>query len=297
MTDLRFLTVHAHPDDETISVGGTLAILADRGVTTSVVCCTDGKLATIFGKDMPEDTTRPRLTEIRQAELRKAGAILGVGEVNFLGYGDSGMAGAESNNDKDAFWQADLDEVTGRLVAHIRRFRPHVIVTYDGWGGYGHPDHIQTHRATALAVEAAQLRRLYPDSGEPWRVAKLYYTAFPESVIRQAMEKASTVEALAPFAEVAAAGMEMAVPDEWVTTVVDVREGVGRIRDALRAHHSQMAEDFPFLAMPEDVHRDLFGKEHFRLVTSTVPVNLPETDLFAGIADVAEVTGAAASRS
>ena len=154
---------------------------------TANICCTDGKLATIVAEDMPEETTRPRLAEIRQQELRAACAILGVDEVHFLGYGDSGMWGADTNQLPDAFWKADVDEAVGRLVAHIRRFRPHVVVTYDGVGGYGHPDHIQTHRVTLLAVEAAHMKSLYPEAGEPWRVPKLYYTSIPVSFLRKAV--------------------------------------------------------------------------------------------------------------
>ena len=160
------MAVHAHEDDETITMGGTLATYADRGVKTCVVCCTDGKLATIVDPNMPEETTRPRLAEIREAELREACRILNVDEVEFLRYGDSGMADTPTNQLPDAFWMAPINEATGKIVAQIRRFRPHVVVTYDGNGGYGHPDHIQTHRATLLAVEAARLVPLYKDAGE-----------------------------------------------------------------------------------------------------------------------------------
>jgi len=217
--ELRLMSVHAHADDESITMGGLLAISHDRGIRTANVCCTDGKLATIVAEDMPEETTRPRLAEIRQQELRAACAILGVDEVHFLGYGDSGMWGADTNQLPDAFWKADINEAVGRMVARIRRFRPHVVVTYDGVGGYGHPDHIQTHRVTLLAVEAAHMKSLYPEAGEPWRIA----------------------------------------------------------------HHSQIAPDWPMLAIPEEVNIEHFGNESFQLVISRVPVSLPETDVFAGI--------------
>jgi len=131
---LRLLAVHAHPDDETITMGGLLAQCADRGIATAVICCTDGKLATIFDPEYAanEAEVRPRLKQIREAELRQAGAILGVSELHFLEYGDSGMSGTESNHAPGAFWQADMDEAVRRVVAHLRRFRPHVVVTYDG---------------------------------------------------------------------------------------------------------------------------------------------------------------------
>jgi len=152
---LRLMAVHAHADDETITMGGTLAALADRGVRTCVVCCTDGKLATIVDPDMPEETTRPRLTEIREAELREACRILHVDEVEFLRYGDSGMADTPTNQLPDAFWMTPLHEATGRIVAEIRRFRPQVVVTYDANGGYGHPDHIRSHDVAVRAFARA----------------------------------------------------------------------------------------------------------------------------------------------
>jgi mycothiol conjugate amidase Mca len=282
MTDLRLMAVHAHQDDETISMGGTLAIYADRGVRTAVVCCTDGAIASIVHPDMPEETTRPRLTEIRHEELRTACAILGVHEVHFLDYGDSGMAGAESNNDPNSFWKVDLDSAIERLVAHIRRFKPHVMVTYDGFGGYGHPDHIQTHRLTLLAVEAARLK-MYPDAGEPWTVQKLYYTAFPRSEARKAINMAKEAGLPSPFGEMTLDEMAFLAADEHVTTVIECRDGVLRKRDALRAHRSQIADDWPQLTIPEDIAREHFSTEHYQLVISRQPAQLPEDDLFAGI--------------
>jgi len=280
--ELRLMAVHAHCDDETITMSGTLATYADRGVKTCVVCCTDGKLATIVDPNMPEETTRPRLAEIREAELREACRILKVDEVEFLRYGDSGMAGTPTNFLPDAFWMAPIDEAVGRIVAQIRRFRPHVVVTYDGNGGYGHPDHIQTHRATLLAVEAARLVPLYKDAGEPWRVQKLYYTAFPRSQFERMVEMAKQAGIEPPFGETNPDEMAFLTPDEDVTTTIDTVDVIGRKRDALRAHRSQISEDWPQLSMPDGVLRQ-FADEYFQLVISRKPAVLPETDLFAGI--------------
>lgn len=284
MTDegLRLMAVHAHCDDETITMGGTLAVSADRGVKTCVVCCTDGKLATIVDPNMPEETTRPRLAEIREAELREACRILNVDEVEFLRYGDSGMAGAPTNQLPDAFWMAPMDEAVGKIVAEIRRFRPHVVVTYDGNGGYGHPDHIQAHRATLLAVEAARLVPMYKDAGPPWRVEKLYYTAFPRSQFERMVAMAKQAGITPPFGETSPDEMEFLTPDIDVTTTIDCVSVIGRKRDALRAHRSQISEDWPQLSMPDDVLREFAG-EYFQLVISRRPPVLPETDLFAGI--------------
>lgn len=280
---LRLMSVHAHADDETITMGGLLATCADRGIRTCNVCCTDGKLATIVADDMPEEETRPHLAEIRQRELRAACAILGVDEVEFLGYGDSGMWGADTNQLADAFWRADVNEAVGRLVAQIRRFRPHVVVTYDGVGGYGHPDHIQTHRVTLLAVEAAHHGTLYPEAGAVWRVQKLYYTAIPLSFLKKAAQMAREAGMPPPFGVENPEDLPFITPDEWVTSTVDIRDGVRRKREALVAHHSQIAPDWPMLAVPEEMTIAHFGSESFQLVISRVPVTLPETDLFAGI--------------
>jgi N-acetyl-1-D-myo-inositol-2-amino-2-deoxy-alpha-D-glucopyranoside deacetylase len=280
--ELRLMAVHAHEDDETITMGGTLATYADRGVKTCVVCCTDGKLATIVAADMPEETTRPRLAEIREAELREAMRILKVDEVEFLRYGDSGMAGTETNFLPDAFWMVPIDEAVGRIVAQIRRFRPHVVVTYDGNGGYGHPDHIQTHRATLLAVEAARLKPLFKDAGEPWRVQKLYYTAFPRAEFERMVATAKAAGMDPPFGDASADEMEFLTADEDVTTTIDTVNVIGRKRDALRAHHSQISEDWPQLTMPDEVLKQ-FADEHFQLAMSRKPAVLPETDLFSGV--------------
>jgi N-acetyl-1-D-myo-inositol-2-amino-2-deoxy-alpha-D-glucopyranoside deacetylase len=287
--ELRLMSIHAHADDETITMGGLLATCADRGIRTCNICCTDGKLATIVAADMPEETTRPHLAAIRQQELRAAMEILGVDEVQFLGYGDSGMWGADTNQLPDAFWKADINEAVGRVVAHIRRFRPQVVVTYDGVGGYGHPDHIQTHRVALLAVEAAHQKALYPEAGEPWRVQKLYYTAFPRSFFKKVADVAKAAGMEPPFGVEDPDDLPFLTPDEWVTTTVDVRNGVRRKRAALLAHHSQITPDWPMLAIPEDMTIEQFGTEAYLLVISRNVPSLPETDLFAGIEAAAAV--------
>jgi mycothiol conjugate amidase Mca len=276
------LAVHAHADDETITMGGTLARYAAQGVRTANVCCTDGRLATIYDPEMDEAEVRPRLGEVRRAELQAACDILGVGEVHWLGYHDSGMAGAESNRDPASFWMTPLDDVVLRLVTILRAFRPDVVVTYDPHGAYGHPDHVQAHRATLLAVEAAGDPRVHPEAGPPWRVGKLYYTAVPRSWVRRAIEVARLAGEPSPFGE--DVDVEFGIPDEQVTTTIDCRDLLGHKRRALLAHRSQMSPDFPLLRIPEEVQREHFGSEHYTLALSHVPTTLPEDDLFAGIA-------------
>jgi N-acetyl-1-D-myo-inositol-2-amino-2-deoxy-alpha-D-glucopyranoside deacetylase len=242
-------------------------------------------LATIYAPDMPEDQTRPRLGEIRRAELQAACALLGVDEVHFLGYHDSGMAGTESNLDPVSFWKADLDAAVGRVVERIRAFRPHVVVTYDANGAYGHPDHIQAHRVTLLAVEAAYLEKMYPGTGEAWRVSKLYYTAFPARAARAAVDLAAKFGQPSPFGETPPEELEFVTRDELVTTTVSAPDQMSRKIAALRAHHSQITEDFPYLSIPEELAREHFSDEYYQLVLSHVPVQVPESDLFAGIGD------------
>ena len=279
----RLLAVHAHADDESITMGGTMAVLAERGVQVANVCCTDGELATIVAPDMPEEEYRPRLAEVRREELRRACEALGVTEVHFLGYHDSGMAGTPTASRPEAFFMQPLDEVGERLTRIIRSFRPHVVVTYDAYGAYGHPDHIQTHRATLIAVEAAGRAGVYTEAGEPWQVSKLYYTAMPVSLLARFVEVALAAGLPDPFEGRAPEEMDFATPDRFVTTTLDVREGISRKQAALRAHHSQIDESFPLLAMPEEVMSQYFPEEHFQLAISRVPTRRPETDLFAGV--------------
>lgn len=277
------LAVHAHADDETITMGGTLAHYAARGVRTANVCCTDGRLATIVDPTMVEEEVRPRLGEVRRAELEAACEILGVGEVHWLGYHDSGMEGAESNSEPDSFWMTPLETVVRRLVGIVREFRPDVIVTYDAHGAYGHPDHVQAHRATLLAVEAAQHPRVFPDVATPWRVSKLYYTAFARSSVQRIIELARKAGMESPFG-VDADTVEFGTPDEQITARIDCGEFTGVKRRALIAHRSQIGSDFPMMRMPEELLREHFPTEHFTLALSRVPVSPPEDDLFAGIA-------------
>jgi N-acetyl-1-D-myo-inositol-2-amino-2-deoxy-alpha-D-glucopyranoside deacetylase len=192
------------------------------------------------------------------------------------------MAGTETNNAPEAFWRADFDEAVGRVVAHIRRFRPQVVVTYDGNGGYGHPDHIQAHRVTLVAVEAAY-HAVYPDLGAPWRVSKLYYTAFPRSEVRRIAEMAKAAGMKPPFGEADPDSLDFVTPDELVTTRVNCRDQLSRKREALIAHRSQLTEEFALLSVPEEILREHFSDEFYQLVFSRVPTTLPETDVFAGL--------------
>lgn len=278
------LCVHAHPDDETIATGGLLAQAVDRGVRVAVVTCTGGEEGEIVGAGLDPDEVRPRLAEVRRAELADALAILGAGPPRFLGYRDSGMMGMASNAHPEAFWHADFDEAVRRLVAEIRAFRPSVLVTYDAFGGYGHPDHIQAHRVTLVAAEAASADALYPECGPAWRVPKVYFATFPRSAIARANALLAERGLASPFGgETDPAQLGLGTPDEAVTTTLDVRPWVERKWEALRAHRSQLGPDSFFLNVPGDLREVVFGTEWYVRHRSDVAVPAEERDLFAGL--------------
>lgn len=263
----RVLTVQAHADDETITMGGTIALCHDAGIATAVVCCTDGKRATIFAPDMPEETTRPRLAEIRQDELLAACRALGVSSVYFLNHGDSNMPGHEDNHKSDAFWQVNLDTAVGGLVRILREFRPHIAVTYNAFGSYGHPDHIQAHRLALLSIEAARHPLMYPDAGPAWNVAAIYYTAFPKATMRTLAAKAKELGIELPFGRSADGDSPLGTPDDEVTDAVSYASVLPRKVAALRAHRSQIPADWPMLALLEGPLGPAAATEYFTLMS------------------------------
>ena len=192
------MTVHAHPDDEVIGTGGTMAKAVIEGRRVVLVTCTRGEMGDIVVPELDTPANHRRLGEIRAAELEQAMAALGVTEWENLGYHDSDMMGRPGNRDPRTLWQADLDEAIGRLVWMVRRYRPDVMTTYNDFGGYGHPDHIRTHLVAVGAFARAGDPAWYPEQlapehggtgaseGEgglaPWAPAKLYEQAIPASV-------------------------------------------------------------------------------------------------------------------
>ncbi len=276
------MAVHAHPDDECITTGGVLLRAHAEGLRTCVVTCTGGELGEIVGEGMDPDQVRPRLAEVRRAELSAALALLHAGEPRFLGYRDSGMVGAEGNADPRSFWQAPFDEAVGRLVAQIREFRPTVLVTYDAFGGYGHPDHVQSHRVSLVAVEAAAVELLHPEAGEAWRVLKVHLQTIPRSFVATANRELTARGLPSPFGEDEAP--PIGTPDELVTTFVDVADHLPQKLAALRAHRSQLGPESFFLNLPEELTAMAFGVETFVRHRSDVAVpGGIEDDLFAGL--------------
>ncbi|HYH93239.1 MAG TPA: PIG-L family deacetylase [Candidatus Saccharimonadales bacterium] len=305
------MTVHAHPDDETIGTGGSMAKAVAEGRRVVLVTCTRGEMGEIVVPDMDTPDNHRRLGEIRAEELERAMAVLGVTEWENLGYHDSDMMGRPGNLDPRGFWQADLDEAARRLVWLIRRYRPDVVTTYNSFGGYGHPDHIRTHDVAVRAFPRAgdpscYPEQLTPESGgtgpsaedgglRPWTPSKLYEQAIPASVrtaMREQLEATGQPSPWSPPADATPEQLEefeafqakMLVPDESVTTWIDISgDPLERKWRALHEHVSQIAADGPFMAFGLEGWREAWHTEAFILRESTVQTERPETDLFAGL--------------
>jgi len=286
----RLLLVHAHPDDESIGTGATMAAYAAQGAGVTLVTCTLGELGEIIPPELAHLAagTGERLGEYRAGELAAACAALGVTDHRFLGgagrWRDSGMMGLPSNGDPRCFWQADLDEAAGELAAVIRDVTPQAVVTYDANGYYGHPDHIQAHRVTLRAVgAAADPGAAVPAGDPPWRVAKLYATAMPLSVLAEAIKLGP-----APPAGFTQAGsvadLPFGVPDEQVTTEIDGTGYLAAKVAALRSHATQVAVDGPFFALSDRVGQRIDGHEYYTLLAGPGAGSRErERDLFAGL--------------
>jgi LmbE family N-acetylglucosaminyl deacetylase len=276
------LAFHAHPDDESLSMGGTLARYAAAGEEVVVVAATRGEVGEILNHDDPE-SLREGLGDIREAELRTASAILGVTTVELLGYRDSGMAGTPENEDPGAFCRADLIEATGRLVRLVRRHRPEVLTAYDAFGGYGHPDHIQVHRVgTAAFFGAADVGRFPLEEGEePWQPSKLYWVTWPRERTRQRRRLAA--EAGEIPVEEAEIEPDTGTMEEHISTYLDVAPWFDRKWAAIVAHRTQIAETGWLLSIPEDVRRRAFSREAFIRAFSLVESPAEAPDLLAGL--------------
>ncbi|MEX0946311.1 MAG: PIG-L family deacetylase [Acidimicrobiia bacterium] len=279
------LAFHAHPDDEVIGTGGTLARYAEAGEQVVVVTATDGAEGEIHNYDDP-DSLRSQLVQMRAEEIAAALAILGVKHHEFLGYRDSGMMGTDANQDPNAFWQADHFEATRRLVSLIRRYQPEVMVVYDPFGGYGHPDHIQVHRVGVAAFFGSRDLGWYPlvEGEEYWTPKKLYWNAWG----RERMKTLTALRADDSGDEASDddgyfARQDRGFPDEEISAVIDVGDHLERKVAALRAHRSQIPNDWFLLTVPEEVRQTFFGTESYIRLFSSVESALPETDLFAGL--------------
>ena len=292
----RLLLVHAHPDDESIGTGATMAKYAAEGAQVTLVTCTLGELGEVIPADLAHLAwdAGGGLGQYRISELARACGALGVTDHRFLGgagrWRDSGMMGTPSNDWPGSFWQADVDEAAGELLAVIREVRPQVMVTYDDNGFYGHPDHIQAHRVAWRAFELAD-----------GLVSKFYATAIPRSVLAEAM-------ALLPDASEAPGGgqriggadfsrvesvaeLPFGTDDEKVTTAIDARDYLDAKLAAMHAHATQIAVDSPFFALSNNVGQRALGTEYYSLLAGPAwsgggPGAAPggrEPDLFASL--------------
>ena len=287
----RMLLVHAHPDDETIGTGATMAKYAAEGAHVTLVTCTLGEEGEILvpGLEHLAADKDDALGKHRIGELADAMKVLGVTDHRFLGgpgrWRDSGMMGTPSNERPDVFWQADLVEAVGELVRVVREVRPQVVITYDENGGYGHPDHIQAHRVAVAAFAAAADPAQYPEAGEPWQPSKLYYTSFPNSVLRQGWEALKELGEEAPFGVRTVEELSFGDPDEIVSTEIDASDFLEAKIGAMRAHATQIAVDGPFFALSNNIGQRAFGIEYFRLIRGQLGHDGEgrEKDLFAGL--------------
>jgi mycothiol S-conjugate amidase len=278
------LTVHAHPDDESSKGAPTIARYRAMGAHTVLVCCTGGEEGDILNPAMDTPEVRADIAAVRHRELDLAAGVIGYEVVERLGYRDSGMPGSPANEHPDCFWQADLDEAIGRLVAVIRRERPHVIVTYsDDQRGYEHPDHLRVHDITVPAFDRAADPAWYPEAGEPWQPLKLYYTTWSRARMVALHEKYLELGLESPYAE-RFLNSDRPNQDHRITTQVPIDGYQDARTEGLLAHATQVDPESPFwFGLPRDVANSVHPYDDYILARSLVETDLPEVDLFAGI--------------
>ncbi|CAB4881403.1 unannotated protein [freshwater metagenome] len=278
----RALLVHAHPDDETINNGATMALYANLGAKITLVTCTRGEEGEVLVEDLAHIAAahNDQLGEHRVEELAEAMKALGISDYRFLGapevkYRDSGMIGTEPNERPDCFWRADFDKARDHLVSIIEEVKPHVLITYDEFGGYGHPDHIQAHRVAMAAAEKSD-----------WDIKKIYWNVTPRSVIQESIEKMKALGSDFMGAE-SADDLPFCKDDSFVSAHIDGNEYVTKKMDAMRAHATQIALDGPFFALSNNLGLQVWGNEYYTLVKGEKSGDLDslgrEQDLFAGI--------------
>jgi LmbE family N-acetylglucosaminyl deacetylase len=284
---LTFMAVHAHPDDEASSSGGVLRLLADQGVRTVLVTCTNGEFGDAPGGLKPDhdDHDADEVAAIRYEELDRAAEALRVTRLVRMGYRDSGMRGWSQNDDPRSFWATPVDEAARRLCELMREERPQVVMTYNANGFYGHPDHIQAHRITVAAIAMLDY--------EP----TLYFNAIPDSVMatyreRWEQEERERIEADAAKGIVRepedermtndeGEAIELGTPDADISAAIDISEVTDAKYDALAAHHSQIADSF-WMKMGREQFREVMRTEWFVRATNPRGLEGCVADLFAG---------------
>lgn len=275
MSDRTLLVVHAHPDDEVFSTGGLLAKHAAAGDRTAVVYCTNGEAGEILDESLDPEEARSRLGEIRRQEVQEACDLLGVSDIRFLGYRDSGMRDTEENKHPDAFMNAPLDEAVERLLQVIRETRPQVLVTYDEEGGYGHPDHIMANRITVEAYRRAREEGL--------GVQRLFYPARSREDFRRWVEGLRELGLEIPWVRGDFNFDEYGVPESELSAIVDISEYAPLKKRALAVHKTQIKSDFFYLSIPDDLMRRFQGREFFQQIEPPRQPGPPADDLFDGV--------------
>jgi len=272
---LTMMAVHAHPDDEASSTGGVLATYSAQGIRTVVVTCTNGEFGDAPGGVKPGQNGHDEraVAQRRLAELRESCAILGVTNLELLGYHDSGMPEWDYKDRPDAFCNIPEADVAARISELIDRYRPQVLITYDDQGPYQHPDHVHASRSAQKAFAA---------SGS---VGKLYLSAMRGSDWRKIWEALRELGADVPAfenpdPERQRRGLES---EQRITTTIDIRSVLPRKREALFAHDSQIGGESWFSKIPQDIAEATFGRESFIRVSDSTGAPLPEDDLFAGL--------------
>jgi N-acetyl-1-D-myo-inositol-2-amino-2-deoxy-alpha-D-glucopyranoside deacetylase len=298
----RFLLVHAHPDDETIANGATMAKYAAEGVHVTLVTCTLGEMGEVLVPDLAHlaSDRDDGLGQHRIGELAEAMEVLGVEDHRFLGgpglYRDTGMIESEDGGAMvpaevrpDSFWRADLLEASDYLVEVIREVRPQVLTTYDPYGAYGHPDHIQAHRVAMYAAALAAVPSYRAELGKAWDIPKIYWNAMSENRMREGLRSLRAMGDTTTFAEMDPDGPlpPFATPDEWLTAAIDGMDYVDQKMKAMAAHATQITVDGPFFALSNNLGNMIWGIEFYRLVKGVPGDPDPETglesDLFAGL--------------
>lgn len=286
----RLMAVHAHPDDESSKGAATMARYAAEGHRVKVVTCTGGEAGSILNPAMDRPEVIENITTVREEEMANAARILGV-EHQWLGFKDSGLPEGSPKPvlPDGCFARENVEDATKPLIAAIRDFRPHVLITYDENGGYPHPDHIMTH-IISLRAWAQVGQDIYPELGRPWEIKKMYYT---HGFIRRRLLTLNDYfiehnlpSPLGPALKVFS--RERGDIMERVTTQVECADYFELRDEALRAHATQVAPDGPFFAVPTDIQKEVWPTEEFELARTRVRTELPESDLFAGIPPEAE---------
>lgn len=276
MPESGLLAIYAHPDDETFGIGGTMALCARRGVPVTMLCATRGEVGEISpGTGATPDT----LGHYREAELRDAMELLGVHDVRFMGFRDSGMLGTPENNDERALMKAHPDAVIHMMVRAIRELRPEVVATWDASGGYGHPDHVAVHHHATAAFHAAADPARFPTAGEPWQAKRLFYTAIPmkefERIMIEMRDAGADVPNVAEDAEAMAA-----LPRVDPNCTIDVSTVVELKEQAMLLHRTQISDMDPFMRLPADLRHRFFGMEYFYQAYPELPAGTMLDSMF-----------------